>query len=138
MLNYVIFAIDISPLDISQPPSEIAFLRDVSADKFSYAVYPKGDYYSVFWILSHKKKLINPSNSVNYDTGFDSEEFSQSLATIEGIKELSSIGGNYLVFYKDKVDAPDFQDKFFVSNFGSKVYDSPTVAIYKTNGKEPN
>lgn len=147
-LNFVIFAIKIPVININNPPEEIAFVKDKYPESVSYAVYPKGDYYSIFWIISHEDLLINPVNFVNYETGFDSNEFSKNLVTEEGIQEFLKHNPKYLIYYPNNISDDDLEKiskvnptikskeniyEFFKSNFrdGVAVGESVVFEINK-------
>ena len=108
-LNFVIFAIKIPVININKPPEEIAFVKGKYPESVPYAVYPKGDYYSIFWIVSHEDLLINPVDFVNNETGFNSNEFSKNLITKEGINEFLSQNPKYLIYYPDKISDDDLE-----------------------------
>lgn len=108
-LNFVIFAIKIPVININKPPEEIAFVKGKYPESVPYAVYPKGDYYSIFWIVSHEDLLINPVDFVNNETGFNSNEFSKNLITKEGINEFLSQNPKYLTYYPDKISDDDLE-----------------------------
>jgi len=108
-LNFVIFAIKIPVINIEKPPVEIAYVKEKYPQSVSYAVYPKGDYYSIFWIISHEDKLINPVNYVNYETGFDANEFSKNLITEKGIQEFLNQNPEYLIYYPENISDDDLE-----------------------------
>jgi len=108
-LNFVIFAIKIPVINIEKPPVEIAYVKEKYPQSVPYAVYPKGDYYSIFWVISHEDLLINPVNYVNYETGFDSNEFSKKLITEEGIQEFLKQNPKYLIYYPEKISDDDLE-----------------------------
>jgi len=143
-LNFVIFAIKIPVININKPPQEIAFVKEKYPESVPYAVYPKGDYYSIFWIISHEDLLINPVNFVNYETGFDSNEFSKNLVTQEGIQEFLDKDPKYLIYYPENISNDDLQKiaeinpslksreniyEFFRSNFGDGVVVGESVVF---------
>jgi hypothetical protein len=144
-LNFVIFAIEIPVINVNEPPAEIAYFKEITPDSVPYAVYPDGDYYSIFWILSHKNYLINPRDLKNYETGFDANEFSKNIITPEGIEEFQEKGAEYLLYYPERVSDqglmkiselnPSINSKedislFFESYFGAPVKVNETL-IYK-------
>jgi len=108
-LNFVIFAIKIPVININKPPAEIAFVKEKYPGSVPYAVYPKGDYYSIFWIISHEDLLINPVNFINYETGFDSNEFSKNLITEEGIQDFLEKEPKYLIYYPNNISNDDLE-----------------------------
>jgi hypothetical protein len=108
-LNFVVFAIKIPVININKPPQEIAFVKEKYPESVPYAVYPKGDYYSIFWIISHEDLLINPVNFMNHETGFDSNEFSKNLITEEGIKEFLKHNPKYLIYYPENISDEDLE-----------------------------
>jgi len=108
-LNFVIFAIKIPVINIEKPPVEIAYVKEKYPESVSYAVYPKGDYYSIFWIISHEDLLINPVNFVNYETGFNANEFSKKLITEEGIQDFLKQNPKYLIYYPEKISDDDLE-----------------------------
>ena len=135
-LNFVIFAIKIPVININKPPQEIAFVKEKYPGSVPYAVYPKGDYYSIFWIISHEDLLINPVNYVNYEIGFDSNEFSKKLITEDGIQEFLNQNPKYLIYYPENISNDDLEKigktnpnlsskediyEFFKSKFGDGV-----------------
>jgi len=143
-LNFVIFAIKIPVININKPPQEIAFVKEKYPESVPYAVYPKGDYYSIFWIISHEDLLINPVNFVNYETGFDSNEFSKKLITEEGIREFLDKDPKYLIYYPENISNDDLEKiaeinpslksreniyEFFRSNFGDGVVVGESVVF---------
>ncbi len=145
-LNFVIFAIKIPVININKPPKEIAFVKEKYPESVPYAVYPKGDYYSIFWIISHEDLLINPVNFINYETGFDSNEFSKKLVTQEGIQEFLTHSPRYLIYYPNNISDDNLEKiskinpvltskeeiyEFFKSEFGegTKVGDSVVFEI---------
>jgi len=143
-LNFVIFAIKIPVININKPPEEIAFVKEKYPESVPYAVYPKGDYYSIFWIISHEDLLINPVNFINYETGFDSNEFSKKLITEEGIQEFLKQNPKYLIYYPEKISDEDMEKinetnpelksrediyEFFKSNFGEGVVVGESVVF---------
>lgn len=136
LFNFVSFAVHIPVQDISNPPEEIAFLVNIGNKPVPYAVYPKGDYYSTFWVLAHENYLVNPVNLVNVETGFNSNEFTQMLTTEQGIDDTRAIGVEYLVYYPNRVQSQNDNNKetildFFISNVGEPVYSSSDVYIFK-------
>jgi len=108
-LNFVIFAIKIPVINIEKPPVEIAYVKEKYPESVSYAVYPKGDYYSIFWVISHEDLLINPVSYVNYKTGFNAGEFSKKLITEEGIQEFLKQNPKYLIYYPEKISDDDLE-----------------------------
>lgn len=108
-LNFVIFAIKIPVININKPPMEIAYLKKEFPGSVSYAVYPKGDYYSIFWIISHEDLLINPVSFIDYKTGFESSKFSTNLITKEGIKEFLTHKPSYLIYYEGEISDDDIE-----------------------------
>jgi hypothetical protein len=108
-LNFVIFAIKIPVINIEKPPVEIAYVKEKYPQSVLYAVYPKGDYYSIFWVISHEDLLINPVNYVNYETGFNAGEFSKKLITEEGIQEFLKQNPKYLIYYPEKISDDDLE-----------------------------
>ena len=143
-LNFVIFAIKIPVINVNKPPQEIAFVEEKYPESVPYAVYPKGDYYSIFWIISHEDLLINPVNFVNYETGFDSNEFSKNLITEEGIQEFLKHNPKYLIYYPNNISDDDLEKiskinstlkskediyEFFKSKFGDGVVVGESVVF---------
>jgi hypothetical protein len=135
-LNFVIFAIKIPVININKPPQEIAYVKEKYPESVPYAVYPKGDYYSIFWIISHEDLLINPVNFINYETGFDSNDFSKNLITEEGIQVFLEQNPKYLIYYPQNISNDDLEKiteinpniksredvyEFFKSYFGNGV-----------------
>jgi len=131
-------------ININKPPEEIAFVKEKYPESVPYAVYPKGDYYSIFWIISHEDLLINPVNFVNYETGFDSNEFSKKLITEEGIREFLDKDPKYLIYYPENISNDDLEKiaeinpslksreniyEFFRSNFGDGVVVGESVVF---------
>ncbi|MBW6441970.1 hypothetical protein K0B04_03675 [Patescibacteria group bacterium] len=147
-LNFVIFAIKIPVININKPPEEIAFVKEKYPESVPYAVYPKGDYYSIFWIISHEDLLINPVNFINYETGFNSNEFSKNLITEEGIQEFLNKDPKYLIYYPEKISDDDLEKigeinpnlktreyvyEFFRSQFGESIEVGESVVFEVTN-----
>lgn len=147
-LNFVIFAIKIPVININKPPEEIAFVKERYPGSVPYAVYPKGDYYSIFWIISHEDLLINPVNFVNYETGFDSNEFSKRLITEDGIKEFLKLSPKYLIYYPNNISGDDLEKitkinptlktkediyEFFKSKFGDGLIVGESVVFNINN-----
>lgn len=149
-LNFVIFAIKIPIINVNKPPQEIEFLKKEFPESASYAVYPKGDYYSIFWTISHEDVLINPVDFVDYKIGFDANEFSKNLVTPDGIKEFLSSNPKYLVYYKDKISNDDLEkisklnpyiksiddiSNFFFYYFGPPIFAQNNIFVYKVTAK---
>ncbi len=142
-LNFVIFAVKIPVINVKEPPHEIAFVKKAFPDTVKYAVYPKGDYYSIFWIISHEDFLINPQDYVDAETGFDSKVFSENLLSPEGVEDLIDRGASYLIFYSDKVDVLVLQEEFewvenvdslvefFEENFGEVIYEEKGIRVFE-------
>lgn len=142
VLNFVFFAVKVPVINISRPPHEIAFIKEAFPDSVSYAVYPKGDYYSVFWTISHKDRLINPTNFVDNVSGFEANAFSKNLLTEAGMKVLLQNSPAYLILYADKVDLKSLSQEyiwvknieslvsFFEVNFGRLIYKQNEVYIF--------
>lgn len=143
-LNFVIFAIRIPVININNPPEEVAFVKEKFPESVPYAVYPKGDYYSIFWIISHEDLLINPVNFINYETGFDSNEFSRKLITEEGIQRFLKQNPKYLIYYPNNISDDDLKKiseinhtvnskediyEFFKSYFGEGVIVGESVVF---------
>jgi hypothetical protein len=128
-LNFVIFAIKIPVININKPPEEIAFVKENYPESVPYAVYPKGDYYSIFWIISHEDLLINPVNFINYETGFDSNEFSKNLITEEGIQQFLEKDPKYLIYYPDNVSDDDLEK---IYKLNSQIESKDDVFSYFT------
>lgn len=132
-INYIIFAIKIPIIDFSNPPGDISFLNTIQSEQ-SIVVYPKADYYSIFWITKHRHKLLNP---VDYKTSelIDSEKISKELVTIEGIKNAKDLGASILVYYKNsgqkRSDETYNLDELFENNFGPKIFSNETANIYQ-------
>jgi hypothetical protein len=136
VLNYYLVAVKVPVVDINEPPPEVEFLKSVDPNTFSYAVYPKGDFYSMFWILYHKKKLINPADFVNTKSDFSAQKFTEDLVTTQGCNKLRELNGKYLVYYKTKGansnQMPQEQATEFFDTHLKKVFVSDTndVVIY--------
>lgn len=145
ILNFIVFSIKIPIINLSNPPAEIDFLRDTYPTSVNYAVYPKGDYYSIFWITSHKDNLLNPVDVKDTVTGFDSNEFSRLLITPEGIDSLKSKNPEYLVLYLNEISEahvkkvsevnPSITTKdelkgFFDASLGIPIFAKGNIFIY--------
>ena len=143
-LNFVIFAIKIPVINIEKPPVEIAYVKEKYPQSVPYAVYPKGDYYSIFWVISHEDLLINPVSYVNYKTGFNAGEFSKKLITEEGIQEFLKQNPKYLIYYPNNISDDDLEKitelnpdinsrediyDFFEGRFGSGVSNGKGVVF---------
>ncbi len=133
LLNFIIFAVSVPTVNFNSPSSEMSFLKNLTDKSIVYAVYPNGDYYSIFWMLYHKHKMINPVNFVNTSNGFKSNEFSESLNTVKGIEKLKNLNVNYLILYKNRVQLQQVKslDTFFLKNLGNKVFENSNSVIYK-------
>ena len=147
LLQIVVFSVYLPLVDLAVPPKEVEALKNGSEKRFSYAVYPKGDYYSIFWILDHGKYLVNPEGIVISEK-FNSDEFSKNLVTPEGINNLRALKTEYLIFYGNKVDLSLLEKigdrnknikskqnltSFFSKELGNPVYSEGDVLIYKIN-----
>jgi len=131
LLNYFLFAVEIPIIDTKQIPSEIIFLEK-QKNKSTFVVYPRADYYSIFWILQHKKRIINPIGLKSSDLLFNSQEFTSQLITKEGIEAVKSMNVDYLVFYTREVSeelAPEI-NHFFTEQFGQNVFANNYSVIY--------
>jgi len=147
-LNFVIFAVKIQVININKPPQEIAFIKNEFPGTVPYAVYPKGDYYSIFWVISHEDLLINPVDYVNYDTRFDANKFSKNLITEKGVEDFLANKPKYLAYYSTNISEdkarklteinPAIKSKedvaiFFFNHFGVPVYSQDGIFIYEVS-----
>ncbi|KKS07493.1 hypothetical protein A3K01_02620 [candidate division WWE3 bacterium RIFOXYD1_FULL_43_17] len=146
-INFVIFTVKIPVININKPPSEIAFVKEKFPTSVSYAVYPKGDFYSIFWILSHEDILMNPVDLVNFETGFETNVFSRGLISDEGLKEFLNNRPKYLIYYSNKISDDSLESikeinpgissrediyRFFIAHLGVPLYSQGGVIIFGT------
>ncbi len=74
--------------------------------------------------------------NVDFETGFNADEFSKALLTKEGIEELLRKDPAYLIFYADKVDLDGLSRKYsWVKDATSDAYSSvgPIVNFFESN-----
>lgn len=149
LVNYFVFAIRLPVIDLNNPPSEIAFL-DTLNEREVFAVYPSGDFYSIFWILKHKLVLANPVGAGTVTEDYDPVKFSENLVTQEGLNNFIYEDGKVLVLYKDRVSKNHFKEigelnssingiddliDFFKNNFGNTVYSDNNAVIFEHSDK---
>ncbi|RJR26211.1 hypothetical protein C4561_05720 [candidate division WWE3 bacterium] len=96
---------------IDKAPEVYTYLKQNSDEGAKFAVYPldQSDQ-AFFWLPEHERLLINPI--LYFTEDFDSESFTESLPSPEGLQALSDIGGSYLIVYKS---APENDVEFFNS-----------------------
>ncbi|KKT84421.1 MAG: hypothetical protein UW82_C0022G0008 [candidate division WWE3 bacterium GW2011_GWC2_44_9] len=65
---------------------------------------------ALFWLQYYKKPLINPRYYANKETDFNSEAFTKTLNTSEGLEKAQALGAVYLVYFPnaDSAEALDF------------------------------
>ena len=130
LLTFVLMSIKVTYVNMHTPPQEIKFLAEYSVASYKYAVYPKGDYYSIFWILKHKKQLLNPVDFINSSTNFDANKFSKELLSIKGIEQARVLDAKLLVIYKEALSEKELSSLNSVVQYVSKVvYSSQDVII---------
>lgn len=130
LLTFILMSIKVTYVNMHNPPQEIKFLAEYSAESYKYAVYPKGDYYSIFWILNHKKQLVNPVDFINSSTNFDANKFSKELLSVDGIDQARSLDAKLLVVYKDSLSDKELSNLSSIIRYVPKViYKSENVII---------
>jgi hypothetical protein len=131
-LNTLLF---IPKLDVYPVPSDIAYLKDVNSVNYSFTVYPKGDYRSIFWTSYHNKTLINPTGYGLEYKGVLTETISKMIATDEGIAFLKANRVSYLVF-NTNAEIPDsikLRDKIYFNKTLGKSNSINGFYIYNIN-----
>ncbi len=130
--TFVVMQIKLPIVDVKRAPSDIAFIKNYMREPYNFAVYPKGDYYSIFWLLNTKKLLINPVDFINEESGFDSNKFSKSLNTVEGLAAARSYEAKLLVVYKKQLPLKTAQKdlEFFTTVLGEPVFESSEAVIF--------
>ena len=131
-INYFLFAIQIPVIDINKVPSEIEYMKSLKPNS-TYVVYPNGDYYSIFWILQHKQKLINPVDFENSKIDFNSNKFSEKLLFKDGIDTLRLMNIDYVVLYKNRILPVNLKkiENIFMSMLDKNIFENTYSIIYK-------
>jgi len=89
----------------NQPPEVYSYLGEIAPQE-KFAVYPYSQTdEAFFWIDAHKGYLLNIRGYKDAD--YSSEELTKSLPTKEGIAKLKSLGGKYLLVYKNLTSSKD-------------------------------
>ena len=78
-----------------------------------------------FWLPIHKQLLVNPRD---YKVNFNSELFTDSLITYEGIAEYKKMGGGYIVVFKNNHMQNEFTN---LGNVGL-IFEFDDSYLYKT------
>uniref|UniRef100_A0A7C4TLA6 Uncharacterized protein n=1 Tax=candidate division WWE3 bacterium TaxID=2053526 RepID=A0A7C4TLA6_UNCKA len=129
ILNTLMFAVYLPVMNINLAPGEITYLRNLENKPSTILVYPDANFYSVFWVLSHKNALLNPSVSSEYKAGLTAKE-----VTLEALSGKSDYKFDYIVVYFERIG--DDEAKTFlplINTFGPKVYEDSRAVIYKVN-----
>jgi len=146
LLNLAMFSVRFHVLDLGNASSELVYLKDTMEEGGrKVVIYPNADHKEIFWALYHKGYIVNPKDYVNREADFDSNEFSGSLVTLEGINEMREKETDFLVLYKDRVSSsrlgeiaalnPQITDleslrAFFSENFGPVVFESEKALVF--------
>lgn len=128
LTTFFIFAIKIPLINVKNPPPEVQFLAKVENKTARIAAFPKASYQTMFWTIYHKHPLVNPPGFINYISGFDTDNFTNSLSdqyTVKYVLEQQDV--TYLLNYDLN------SDYLFSSNF-IPVFMSSKVTIYKVKG----
>ena len=134
VLTFFLMSVRINHLNMLHPPDEIVFLKQYSNTPFKYAVYPKGDYYSIFWILYHKKQLVNPVDFINTETNFESNKFSKLLLEKQVLSEAKKLDVRLLVVYKNTLSDRELKSLNVLKSQGAQVvFETVSVAILEVN-----
>ncbi len=119
IINIYMFALKIPVVSFSNPPAEYIGVSKLPKSSL-LAVYPKGDYKTMFWTLYTKIPLANPVGFVNFENGLSSDEFSKNLLSDSGISKARSLGvSNLLVLKNEKVSLGDA--KIIITALGGSV-----------------
>jgi hypothetical protein len=147
VINYFTFALRLPIINVSKPPEEIGFIKALPVDS-KIAIYPSGDFYSIFWVLKHEKVLMNPRDVFSGEGIFDADSFSEMLITPEGAVSFDEHGGNYLVLYLDRISDQSLQKimelnssiesrsdlvSFFELHVGEAIFNKQNVLIFENN-----
>ncbi|KKS17421.1 MAG: hypothetical protein UU77_C0008G0021 [candidate division WWE3 bacterium GW2011_GWC1_41_7] len=142
LLNYFIFAVRVPIINLNSPPDEVVFLKENGGRGDAIAVYPKGDFYSIFWILYHDRPLLNPQDMFDVKQDFSSNKFSKNLITLEGIEGAKKLKPKHLILYEKEINENIFKNSsnirnidelrmFFEEKFGKMVYSNNNVSVYE-------
>jgi len=88
-------------------PKVYKYIGEINESK-PFVVFPYSKTrMATFWVKEHGKPLINPWGYSIASTGFDSEKFTKSLDTCEGISDARSRGAEYLVYFYNEHNKPE-------------------------------
>ena len=111
---------------IDQPPEVYTYLSQLPSGTANFAVYPYNRTDDAFfWLPIHKQLLVNPRD---YKVNFNSELFTDSLITYEGIAEYKKMGGGYIVVFKNSHMQNEFTN---LGNVGL-IFEFDDSYLYKT------
>ncbi len=111
---------------IDQPPEVYTYLSQLPSGTANFAVYPYNRTDDAFfWLPIHKQLLVNPRD---YKVNFNSELFTDSLITYEGIAEYKKMGGGYIVVFKNNHMQNEFTN---LGNVGL-IFEFDDSYLYKT------
>ncbi|MBD3366173.1 hypothetical protein GF360_02390 [candidate division WWE3 bacterium] len=111
----------------NEPPAVYSYLGEIASQK-KFAVYPYSQTdEAFFWLDAHKAYLLNLRGYS--EEVYNTEVFTKSLPTLGGISILGSLGGEYLVVYRD---IPKEEFEFFSTTSQLvRVKEFPNSVIYK-------
>jgi hypothetical protein len=126
-LNFVVFAIKLPIIDVSNPPKDVVTLSKLDGRSLVY--YPEADYYALFWSQVVKKEIINPKNTIVL--GQPSKEFTADLLLGKGLDLFAKSNTRYLIYNKsrDTTVEPTLNKLY-----GPSVEAGNGVFIYPING----
>ncbi len=113
-LNITIFAIKLPVINICNVPLEYQYISSFKGE--NYIVFPKGDYYSIFWGWVSHVNLNNPVDNYNKDLALQPDQLIPSLfhADVNSLF-LKEHNINLLVYYPRNISA-DLLSKVHAEN----------------------
>lgn len=144
VLSYFLLAINIPTIRKRDLPPEFKYLESkylASLNQKTIAVYPKGNYRTIFWAQVHGHKLLNPADYIDYDTGFSSNKLSKNLNTLEGLTFARENNTDVIIYYiRDSEDAKmqNQNIEFFKENFGPITYQSKDTVMFEKKAQYDN
>lgn len=137
LLNIVFMAVRFPFINVSEVPKEILYLKSQGYGN-KYLVYPKGDFYSVFWMTENKDILVNAPGFFDYNRNMNSDDYTKATLISSGDSFVMSEGIKYIVVYPHRFNQT-FKDTYpgimdnLVRKYGKPVFDNSDSVIFKTN-----
>lgn len=164
LLNLFTFIIPLKLNHLGDIPEHYLYIKTNTEPDAKLVIYPYGKNQDpILWMTTHQRRILNTRYYKNAALDFDSEVFTETLNTCEGILEAAKYGGDYLLYfytqdtsnpttlagfskcpllkelakfdYKDNIDNEDYFFKLIKVYYNGNVT-SNSVIIYKINCTE--